>query len=62
MKVYIQEYAVDTTLLFSNEGRVLGVYSDIDDAQSDYAEHTAADEKLVIDGMPLDPLDFNDAA
>lgn len=62
MKVYIHENTDDTTLLLSNEGRVLGVYSDIDDARIDYVEHSTADENIFDEYDELDPLDFDDAA
>jgi len=59
MKVYIHEYAIDTTLLYSNEGRILGVYSDIGDAQSDYHDYNTADAPP---GTGDVTLDLNDAA
>jgi len=66
MKVYMHEYAPDTTLLFSNEGRVVGVYLDNDDAQSDYDSLSGSDDlpdKKGTNPAPEEmPLNFDDAA
>ena len=66
MKVYIHEYAHDTTLLFSINGRVLGVYVDQQDALIDYESFASTaripTEKDTIPDMEERPLDFDDVA
>lgn len=68
MKIYMHEYALDTSLLFSNDGRVLGVYLDSEDAQDNYdalpvTEFDTSHRTLATE-TPEDelPLDFDDAA
>ena len=67
MKVYMHEYALDTKLLFSDEGRILGVYLDREDLDRNVDALPITEEALANKGLELEaeeiaPLDFDDAA
>lgn len=44
MKVFIHEYADSTALLFSREGRVLGIYTSVADARDGYLDQDTVNE------------------
>lgn len=47
MKVYIHEYA-DSTLLLSDAGQVLGVFSSIEDAHDGCLDYTDAGQEIYL--------------
>ena len=68
MKIYMREYTLDTSLLFSAEGRVLGVYLDSEDAQLNFDALPENDATLSKRGISTEEsegemaLDFDNAA
>lgn len=64
MKIYMHEYSLDTSLLLSDEGHVLGVYLDSEDAQN-HVNTLPTETKKICDAEFSEdelPLDFDDAA